>query len=95
MLNKLHRRAEYSSDVSVKSTKKSLNVNCTHHDFAVLLFVYVLVTEHVAGTQHYQFASLLQKTLRHPSTSSHKYAFRNVIWSGCECDNYIVPLTFP
>ncbi len=49
-----------SSDVLVD--KKHLNINGTHQDFTVLLFVYVLVTEHVAGTQHCQFASILHKT---------------------------------
>lgn len=56
----------------------------THHDFTVLLFVYVLVTEHVAGTQHDQFAILLH--IRHLSTSSHKYT-QSMIWSGNEYEN--------
>lgn len=44
----------------------------THQDFTVLLFVYILVTEHVTRAQHDQFASLLCE-IRFLLASSHKY----------------------
>lgn len=63
-------------------------MNCTHHDFTVLLFVYVLVTEHVAGTQHCQLASLLHETKN--IFQHHKYTHILL-----QSQNYVVLLTFP
>lgn len=36
----------------------------TYHDFTVILFVYILITEDVAGTKHSQFASFLHNETR-------------------------------
>lgn len=45
----------------------------THHDFTVFLFVYVLITEDVAGTHHSQFASFLQDIRHLLAYLYHKY----------------------
>lgn len=65
------------------SNVKSLDVNFTYHDFIVLLFVYVLVTEHVAGTQHDQLASLLHETwdiFQYHLTSVHSSICWEWVW---------------
>lgn len=62
----------------------------TYHDFTVLLFVYVLITEHVAGTQDSQFARIL-----HLKKSNLHLTTFLTIWLEKQSCYYTVPLTLP
>lgn len=71
------------------------NPDGTHHYFTVLLFVYVLVTEHVAGTRHYKFASLLRGTQEVILPQVHACVCVCLTLPGNKHENYGWPLTFP